>query len=122
MMVRGVRGAITAYERTRESVLQAAAELINAMVEANGIESQDIAAAIFTTSPDLVNEFPAAAARALGWEDVPLLDAQEMAVPRAQERCIRILVFWNTEKSQADIKHIYLREARDLRQRKATTP
>ena len=119
MTVRGVRGAITAHEHSKESVVEATTELINAVVSANGIDSDDIAAAVFTTSPDLVDEFPASAARALGWEHVPLLDAQEMAVPHGQPRCIRILILWNTDKQQSEIKHIYLRDAHDLRQRGA---
>lgn len=97
--------------------MEATQELIEALVDANGIAPEHIAAALFTTSPDLVSEFPAAAARALGWKHVPLLDAQEMAVPHGQERCIRILILWNTDKTQSQIRHIYLREAHDLRRR-----
>lgn len=121
MMVRGVRGATTAHGHSREAVLEATKELLTAIVDANGIDSSTVAAAIFTTSPDLVAAFPAAAARGLGWEFVPLLDAQEIAVPDGQERCIRILVLWNTEKSQSEIRHIYLREAHNLRQRTPTS-
>ena len=73
----------------------------------------------FTASPDLSAEYPAAAARErLGWDQVPLHSSQEIDVPDGQERCIRILIFWNTEKTQREIKHVYLREAADLRSRK----
>ena len=116
-MVRGVRGATTAHERTREAVIEATSELVDALVAANGIDTRDIAAAYFTTSPDLAVEYPASAARMNGWDDVPLMSAQEVAVPGGQERCIRILVLWNTEKSQSEIEHVYLREAHNLRER-----
>jgi chorismate mutase len=74
-----------------------------------------VASAIFTTTPDLVAVFPATAARQLGWLDVPLMCAHEMSVPGSLGLCIRILLHWNTEKSQQEIQHVYLREARNLR-------
>jgi chorismate mutase len=120
MKVRGVRGAITAHDRSRVAVLEATAELLRRVVEANGIETDDIAAALFTTSSDLTAEFPAVAAReSLRWEHVPLMCGHEMAVPHGQDRCIRVLLFWNTERPQSEIKHIYLREAANLRNRTA---
>lgn len=123
MKVRGVRGAITAGDRSRAAVLDATAELLKRVVEANGIDPDDVAAALFTTSPDLVAEFPAVAAREnLGWEHVPLMCGHEMAVPHGQERCIRILLFWNTDLPQSEIKHIYLREAANLRHRTSPRP
>ena len=115
--MRGVRGATTADEYTREAVLSATQELLRAVVDANGISTEDIAAAHFTTSPDLTAEFPAVAARQIGWTAVPMICGHEMAVPHGQERCIRILVLWNTPKDQSDIKHVYLKEAADLRSR-----
>lgn len=120
MKVRGVRGATTSHDHTRAGVIEATTDLLRRMVEANGIDTDDVAATIFSTSPDLTAEFPAVAAREnLKWEHVPLMCGHEMAVPHGQQRCIRILVLWNTEKRQADIKHIYLRDAANLRDRTA---
>jgi len=114
-MVRGVRGATTAGANTREAVLDATRELLTAMVEANRISPDHVAAVLFTTSPDLVAEFPAVAARQMGWVEVPLMCGHEMAAPHGQTRCVRILVLWNTSKHQTEIKHVYLKEAADLR-------
>lgn len=116
MMVRGVRGATTADGNDRESVIHATTELLREMLEQNGIDSEDLAAVQFTTSPDLVAEFPAVAAReSLGWKYVPLINAVEIDRPGAQPLCIRILMFWNTERAQAEIKHVYLKDAVKLR-------
>ena len=116
MKVRGVRGATTADTDDRESVISATAELLRQMLEQNEIDPDDLAAVQFTTSPDLVAEFPAVAAReALGWKYVPLLNAVEIDRPGAQAHCIRILMFWNTERAQDKVKHVYLKEAVKLR-------
>ncbi len=116
MKVRGVRGATTADSNDREAVVSATAELLNEMLSQNGIDSEDLAAVQFTTSPDLVAEFPAVAAReALGWQYVPLINAVEIDRPGAQALCIRILMFWNTERAQSEIKHVYLKDAVTLR-------
>ena len=115
--VRGIRGATTADANTRESILQATTELLRELVEANGIEPDDVAAAIFTTTEDLNAEFPAQAARRIGWHDVALLDGHEMNVPDAQTRCIRALLLVNTDKSPREISHVYLRGAANLRER-----
>ena len=121
MAVRGIRGATTADDGGREAVLRATADLLQSVVEANGVDPDDVAAVHFTTSPDLVAEFPAVAARdTLGWDAVPLLCGHEMAAKHGQERCIRILVLWNTERLQRDIKHVYLKEAANLRSRQDT--
>ncbi len=85
------------------------------MIHRNGIEKKDIASAIFTTTPDLNAEVPALAARQLDWLDVPLLCSHEMMVPSGLANCIRVLIHWNTEKSQAEIRHVYIREAEKLR-------
>ena len=123
MKVRGVRGAITSHDHSRAAVLDATTELLKRVVEANDIDPDDLAAALFTTSPDLTAEFPAVAAREnLGWEHVPLMCGHEMSVPHGQERCIRILLLWNTDLPQSEIKHIYLREAANLRQRTSPRP
>ena len=116
MMVRGVRGATTADRNDRDSVMSATTELLREMLEQNEIDSEDLAAVQFTTSPDLVAEFPAVAAReSLGWKYVPLINAGEIDRPGAQELCIRILMFWNTDRAQSEIKHVYLKGAVKLR-------
>jgi len=115
MYCRGIRGATTVEENTPEAILAATRELLALIVEANDLRAEDIASAIFTTTPDLTAAFPAQAAREMGWHDVALLDAQEIPVPDSLERCIRVLIHWNTEKDQSEIKHIYIKGARKLR-------
>jgi chorismate mutase len=112
---RGVRGATTAADNTREAILEATRELLLQMISLNGMEAADVASAIFTTTPDLNAEFPALAARELGWHDTALLCGHEMNVPGSLQHCVRILVHWNTTRSAAEIVHVYLREARSLR-------
>lgn len=115
MMCRGVRGAITVESDDREIILKTTRELLALMIRLNGIQTEDVASAIFTTTPDLVAAFPATAARQLGWLDVPLMCSHEIGVPGSLTKCIRILIHWNTAKAQHEIKHVYLREARSLR-------
>jgi chorismate mutase len=112
---RGVRGATTADRNERGDILKATTQLLALMIRQNGIESPDVASAIFTSTMDLDAEFPALAARQLGWLDVPLLCTHEIDVPGSLRRCIRILINWNTEVSQADIHHVYVRDAVKLR-------
>jgi chorismate mutase len=112
---RGVRGATTVDLNDREQILQATRQLLALLIRRNEIEKQDVASAIFTTTPDLDAEYPALAARQLGWLDVPLLCGHEIAVPGSLPRCIRILVHWNTDKPQDAIQHIYVRDAEQLR-------
>jgi len=119
---RGVRGAITAESNTREDILRAARQLLALMIRRNDIEAQDVAFAIFSVTPDLNAEFPALAARQLGWLEVPLLCTNEIDVPDALGRCIRVLVSWNTTKSQREIEHIYVKEAVKLRPDLADLP
>ena len=115
-MVRGVKGATTTEGTSVEDVLAATEELLLVLINENGIEKDDIAAVHFTTSPDLVAEFPAVAARErLGWNDVPLMCGHEMARPGALTRCIRILILWNTEKGQKEVRHAYINGAAKLR-------
>lgn len=115
MLVRGIRGATTVEANNREAILEAANELLLAIIDANSIEHDHVASVIFTTTPDLNAEFPAVAARALGWTDVALMCGHEMNVPGSLPRCLRILMHVNTELALDDIKHIYLRGARALR-------
>ncbi len=112
---RGVRGATVATENRADAILAATRELLEAMVAANQIEPGDVASALFTATPDLDAAFPAAAARSLGWVDVPLLDAQEIDVPGGLARAIRVLLHWNTTTPQQAIRHIYLNGAEVLR-------
>ncbi|MFW6171257.1 MAG: chorismate mutase [Planctomycetota bacterium] len=115
MICRGVRGATTVEENSREAILRGARQLLALMIRRNGIEPQDVASAIFSITSDLDAEFPALAARQLGWLDVPLLCTNEVPVKDSLPRCIRILVNWNTDKSQKEIVHVYIREAIQLR-------
>ncbi|GAB4557995.1 MAG: chorismate mutase [Anaerolineae bacterium] len=115
MPCRGVRGAITVEENTREAILEATRQLLALMVRLNQIDPDDVASVIFTTTQDLNAEFPALAARQLGWSEVPLLCTHEINVPGSLPRCIRILLHWNTTKSPQEITHVYLREAASLR-------
>lgn len=115
MPCRGVRGATTVAANTRDEILSATRQLVALMVRRNGIEPGDVASAIFTTTPDLDAEFPALAARQLGWLEVPLLCGHEMAIPGSLPRCIRVLVHWNTDHSQSEIQHVYIRDAEKLR-------
>jgi chorismate mutase len=115
MDCRGVRGATTVDRNDREEILTATRQLLGLMIRTNGIEARDVASAFFTTTPDIDAEFPALAARQLGWLDVPMLCGHEMAVPGSLPQCIRVMLHWNTDKSQQDVKHVYVREAKKLR-------
>jgi len=115
MTCRGVRGATTVEANTREEILTETRQLLALMIRLNDIQSEDVASAIFTLTSDLNAEFPAMAARQLGWLDVPLICTHEVHVPGGLPRCIRILLNWNTDKPQADIQHVYFREATRLR-------
>jgi len=115
MSTRGVRGATTVANNTTESILSATRDLLQEMTDANGIDVPDIGAVIFTVTPDLDATFPARAARLMGWTHVPLLDGCEVPVDGSLERCIRVLLLWNTERSQQEIMHVYQGNARSLR-------
>ena len=115
MHLRGIRGATTAEANTEDAILNATQELLHEMLSANRVETDEIAALIFTCSPDLTAVFPAEAARQMHWTAVPLLSATEVAVPGSVARCIRVLMFWNTPGAQSEIVHTYLRGAAGLR-------
>lgn len=115
MAVRGVRGAITSPANDENAIVEATSRLLTEIVAANAIATPDIAAIFFTTSPDLNAEFPAAAARRLGWSDVPLLCGHEMSVPGRLSSCIRVMMLVNTGSDQHQIRHIYLDGAASLR-------
>jgi chorismate mutase len=117
--VSGIRGATTADRNDADAIVEATAELLVELIRLNEIDPEEVAFAYFTTTPDLDAEFPALAARQLGWIDVPLLCGTELAVrmpnPRGVRRCLRILILYNTEKRQKEMKHVYLRGARAIR-------
>src|SRR5579863_6214337 len=115
MAVRGIRGAITARANERDAIVEAATELLREIVARNHVAIGDIGAIFFTTSPDLTAEFPAAAARGLGWKDVPLLCGHEMSVPGRLDRCVRVMMLVNTDVDQSAIEHVYLEGAAALR-------
>jgi len=116
MWCRGIRGATLVAANTKENVLAATKELLQQMIESNQVEKEMVACALFTTTPDLDAEFPALAARQLGWTEVPLLCSQEMGVPNSLPRCLRILILFNTEKKTEEIIHVYVKGAEVLRQ------
>jgi len=116
MPVRGIRGAINVPADTPAEVLSATTELLQEIFRTNDIRTfEDVASAIFTTTSDLTSAFPAEAARALGMNQVPLLCTCEIPVPNSMGRCIRILLHLNTNKTQEQMAHVYLRDARRLR-------
>jgi len=115
MPLRGIRGATTASANTRQAILEATRELLDALIRANDLHAEDIASVYFTVTPDLDAAFPASAARSLGWNDVALLDAQAPHVAGDVPRCIRVLIHWNTHRTAGEIRHVYLHDARGLR-------
>ena len=115
MPCRGVRGATTAEGNSAEEILQATRRLLAVMIRQNGIAEADVARAIFSTTTDLDAEFPALAARQLGWLDVALMCGHELDVPGSLRRCVRVLLHWNTDKPTRDIVHVYIKEAAKLR-------
>lgn len=115
-MTRGVRGAITVEEDTRESILSATRELLEKMLEVNRISDfGSLGAMIFTLTEDLKAAFPAEAARQLGMQMVPLINSREIPVPGSLPRVIRVMMLWETDSAQKQVKHVYLREAVRLR-------
>ena len=115
MYCRGVRGATTVESDSRDEILASTRQLLALMIRLNGIEPQDVGSAIFTTTEDITAEFPALAARQLGWLEVPLLCTHELNVPGSLPKCIRILLNWNTPKTQHEITHVYIKDAVKLR-------
>jgi chorismate mutase len=115
MRSRGVRGATTATANTSEAICSATQELLSRLIDANEIPIEEIASAFFTVTDDLDAEYPALAAREMGWSYVPLLCAREMPVLDSLARCIRVLLHVNTEKTQQQICHVYLGKAVILR-------
>lgn len=109
-----LRGAITCDHDSSDEIQRRSEELLRALLERNDVVVDDIVSIVFTATPDLVADFPAAAARKLGLSRTPLLCAQEIAVAGAMERCIRVLVHCYRPAGFPS-RHAYLREARQLR-------
>lgn len=119
---RGLRGATTVEENTSKAILRATRELLALLIRYNDLNAQDVASAIFTTTPDLTAEFPALAARQLNWMDVALMCGHEMNVPGALPMCIRVLIHWNTDKKPEEIQHVFMNGAANLRPDKNDLP
>ena len=115
MYCRGIRGATTVEHNDREEILAATTELLELLISHNDLRPEDVASAIFTVTADLDAEFPALAARFLGWTEVALMCTREIPVPGSLEKCIRILLHVNTTCSAAEIQHVYIRKAVNLR-------
>lgn len=117
MACRGIRGATTVKENTKEAIVEATEELLEKMARSNGIVPEDVAFAFFTTTRDVNAEFPAVAARLMGWEHVALMCGHEMDVPDATPGVVRVMALVNTDKRQDQLVNVYLRGAVNLRQR-----
>lgn len=115
MALRGIRGAITVKDNTHQEIVAATKQLLTKIISANKLRIEDIASVIFSVTKDLNATFPAVAARELGWNDTPLLCTYEIEVPGSLSKCVRVLLHVNTDKSQKEMKHVYLRGAKNLR-------
>lgn len=115
MYCRGIRGATTIEHNDREEILSATTELLQLMIRQNELQTEDIASAIFSLTEDLDAEFPAVAARVLGWTEVPLMCTREIPVPGSLGKCIRVLLHVNTTRGLSEIRHVYIRGAVNLR-------
>ena len=116
MTTRGVRGAITIRVDTEGQVLEATRELMEAILASNPtLRPEDVASVLFTVTDDIVSVYPAQAVRQMGWDLVPLMCVREIPVVGSLPLCIRVLIHWNTERLQNQIKHVYLRNAIKLR-------
>lgn len=116
MPVRGIRAAITTEEDTPTAIFSATRDMLAQVVSSNpGLRSEDIASILFTVTTDLTSAYPARAAREMGWDQVPLMCAIEIPVKDSLQKCIRLLVHWNTDLRQDQIHHVYLRDAVKLR-------
>lgn len=113
--MRAIRGAIQVAADDREMILDATAELVAEVLDRNGLTADDVISVIFSATPDLSAEFPALAARKIGFQEVPLLCCAEIAVPGSMPRVVRLMMHVQTERERADIQHVYLRGAVALR-------
>lgn len=116
MMVRAIRGAITVEQNQAEEILSATRQMLAAILSRNpDLRVDDLVSALFTLTPDLNAVFPALAARQMGWNQVPMMCAQEIPVPGALPQCIRVMLHWNTSLPASQVQHVYLGEAVRLR-------
>lgn len=115
-----IRGATTVARDDGDELIAATRELLLAIIDRNTLVAADVISAIFTLTPDLVSEFPALAARELGWTEAALLCTMEIPVPDALQRTIRVLVHVEFEESRSRVEHVYLRDAVILRPDLAT--
>ena len=122
ILCRGVRGATTVTENSSAAILKGTRELLALIIRYNNIKPEDVASAIFTTTVDLDAEFPALAARQLNWMDVALICGHEMYVPGSLEKCVRVLIHWNTGRTADEIQHVFIGGASKLRPDKADLP
>ncbi len=118
--IRGIRGATTVNKNTRSEVIEATQEMLSTIIDKNKLSTDDIAAAMFTTTEDINCEFPAYAARMMGWEYVALLDNTQMKVPNSLKLCIRVLLLVNTDVPANQLENVYLHQAINLRKKKIT--
>ncbi|GLU45872.1 chorismate mutase [Nocardiopsis ansamitocini] len=115
MAVRAIRGAVQVDSDERELVLEATAELVSEVMRRNELTTDDVISVLFTATPDLASEFPALAARKVGFSDVPLMCATEIAVPHALPRVVRLMAHVETERARTELQHVYLHGAQALR-------
>ena len=115
MTVRAIRGAIQVAANERQEILDGTAELVTEVMKRNGLSTDEVISVIFSATPDLRAEFPALAARALGFQEVPLLCCTEIDVPGAMPRVVRLMMHVDTPLRRADVQHVYLRGASALR-------
>lgn len=115
MAVRAIRGAVQVDGNERAAILDGTTDLVTEVMTRNGLVPDDVISVVFTTTPDLTAEFPALAARKIGFHDVPLLCASEIAVPGAMPRVVRLLMHVETAKPRSELEHVYLRGAVALR-------
>ncbi len=115
MTIRAIRGAITLDRDEKDHLHERTIELIEALMRENTLTTDDLISVIFTCTPDIHADFPAAAARALGFGAVPLMCAQEMAVPGALPLVVRVMMHAHLDRPRDEISHVYLRDAVSLR-------
>ena len=115
MAVRAIRGAVQVDADEREAILEGTTELVTAVVSRNELTPDDVISVLFTVTPDLTTEFPALAARKIGFHAVPLMCATEIPVPGAMPRVVRLMAHVETDRTRAQIQHVYLRGAAGLR-------
>ncbi len=115
MRVRAVRGAVTADADEKDEIIACTTELLEEMLDRNDVATDDIVCIIFTSTSDLTAEFPAAAARKIGLSHVPVLSARELDVEGALPRTVRAMMLVYTDRARELLRHVYLREARQLR-------